>query len=87
MHLTPDERALALPVLASLTASNALLVLTLRHGNFSDGRSSYPVSADEVLNLIHQHQLPLSPLLITNLEPDALGRGDVLWQTVVLKKG
>lgn len=87
MHLTPDERALALPVLASLTASNALLVLTLRHGNFSDGRSSYPVSADEVLNLIHQHQLPLSPLLITNLEPDALGRGDVLWQTMVLKKG
>jgi hypothetical protein len=67
-------------------APKALLVLTLRHGNFSDGRSCYPVSADEVLNLIKWHQLPLSPTLITDLKPDALGRSDVLWQTVVLKK-
>ncbi len=86
MHLTTQERALALPVLASLMAPDALLVLTLRHGYFSDGRQSYPVSADEILQLIQQHHLPLTATLVTDLEPDALGRSDVLWQTVALKK-
>lgn len=87
MHLTPAERDCTLPVLSSLMAPKALLVLTLRHGNFSDGRNCYPVSSEEVLQLINHHQLPLTPILITNLAPDALGRSDVLWQTVVLKKG
>lgn len=87
MHLTSEERALALPVLVSLMAPNALLVLTLRHGNFSDGRSSYPVSVDEVFDFIQQQQLSLSTVLISHLDADALGRSDVLWQTVVLKKG
>lgn len=86
MHLTSEERALALPVLVSLMAPNALLVLTLRHGNFSDGRSSYPVSVDEVIDFIQQQQLSLSTVLISHLDADALGRSDVLWQTVVLKK-
>ena len=87
MHLTAKERALALPVLASLMAPDALLVLTLRHGDFSDGRSSYPVSVDEVFDLISEHQLSLSSVLTTHLAADVLGRSDVLWQTVVLKKG
>lgn len=87
MHLTTQERALALPVLASQMAPDALLVITLRHGDFSDGRSSYRVSADEVFDLIQQQQLPLSAVLTTNFDADALGRTDVLWQTVVLKKG
>lgn len=87
MHLTPAaERTRTLPVLSSLMASKALLVPTLRHGGFPDGRNCYPVSSEEVLQLISQHQLPLTPILITNLAPDALGRSDVLWQTVVLKK-
>lgn len=87
MHLTAKERALALPVLFSLMAPDALLVMTLRYGDFSDGRSSYPVSVDEVFDLIKQYQLSLSSVLITHLDADALGRSDVLWQTVVLKKG
>jgi 2-polyprenyl-3-methyl-5-hydroxy-6-metoxy-1,4-benzoquinol methylase len=87
MHLTTEERALALPVLASQMAPAAMLVITLRHGDFSDGRSSYPVSVGEVLDLIQQQQLPLSSVLTTHLDADALGRSDVLWQTVVLKKG
>jgi 2-polyprenyl-3-methyl-5-hydroxy-6-metoxy-1,4-benzoquinol methylase len=86
MHLTTQQRALTLPVLASLMAPDALLVLTLRHGDFSDGRQSYPVSADEILQLIQQHHLPMTATLVTDLEPDTLGRSDVLWQTVVLKK-
>jgi SAM-dependent methyltransferase len=87
MHLTSAERNHALPVLSNLLAPGALLVMTLRHGDFADGRRSYPVSADEILSLISRHQLSLSSTFVTNLEPDALGRSDVLWQTVVLKKG
>lgn len=87
MHLTPIERYKALPVLNHLLATDGVLVITLRHGTFTDGRPSYTVSSDEILQLALQHQLPLSPLLITHLETDALGRNDVLWQTVVLKKG
>ncbi|MCT6699892.1 class I SAM-dependent methyltransferase [Rheinheimera sp. 4Y26] len=87
MHLTLTERYQALPVLNRLLASDGLLVITLRHGTFTDGRLSYTVSSDEILQLVLQHQLPLSPLQITHLETDALGRNDVLWQTVVLKKG
>jgi protein-L-isoaspartate O-methyltransferase len=87
MHLTAVEREYTLPILCSLLAPNGLLVITLRHGDFSDGRNSYPVHSDEILRRINQLHLPLAPMLVTDLEPDTLGRSDVLWQTVVLKKG
>lgn len=87
MHLSPAERSQALPVLDSLLVPGGLLVLTLRHGSFNDGRQSYPVSSAEILRLIQQQQLTLTPILISDLTTDALGRSDVAWQTVVLKKG
>lgn len=87
MHLSPAERSQALPVLHSLLVPGGLLVLTLRHGSFNDGRQSYPVSSAEIFRLIQQQQLTLTPILISDLATDALGRSDVAWQTVVLKKG
>ena len=87
MHLSPAERSQALPVLDSLLVPGGLLVLTLRHGIFNDGRQSYPVSSAEIFRLIQQRQLTLTPILISDLATDALGRSDVAWQTVVLKKG
>ncbi len=87
MHLSPDERHQALPVLCSLLAHDGLLVLTLRHGSFNDGRLSYPVTSAEILALVQQHQLLLTPVLVSDLVSDTLGRSDVAWQTVVLKKG
>lgn len=86
MHLSPTERSQALPVLADLLLPQGLMVLTLRHGNFTDGRQSFPLSCTEILELVQQHQLPLKAILITDLVTDALGRSDVAWQTVVLKK-
>lgn len=86
MHLSPTERSQALPVLADLLLPQGLLVLTLRHGNFNDGRQSFPLSCTEILELVQQHQLPLNAILMTDLVTDALGRNDVAWQTVVLKK-
>lgn len=87
MHLSPDERYQALPVLCSLLAHDGLLVLTLRHGSFNDGRLSYPVTSAEILALVQQYQLSLTLVLVSDLVSDTLGRSDVAWQTVVLKKG
>lgn len=86
MHLTNEQRSAALPTLCTLLVPQGLLVLTLRHGSFSDGREAYPVSTDEIEALINQQQLQLAPVLMTELVKDALGRGDVAWQTVVLRK-
>lgn len=86
MHLTHEQRAKALPTLCKLLAPQGLLVLTLRHGSFNDGREAYPVSSEEISALISHHQLPLSSLLVTDQVQDALRRGDVRWQTVVLRK-
>ena len=86
MHLSPDQRHQALPVLCNLLAHDGLLVVTLRHGSFNDGRQSYPVSSAELLQLNMQQQLTFDPLLITELSIDSLGRSDVLWQSVILKK-
>ncbi len=86
MHLSPTERRQALPVLSDLLLPQGLLVLTLRHGNFTDGRLNYPLSCAEILSLVQQYELPLKAILITDLVSDTLGRNDVAWQTVVLKK-
>lgn len=87
MHLTREQREASLLTLTTLLAPQGLLVITLRHGSFSDGRVTHPVSATEIESLIRQHQLALKPVLVSDLITDSLGRGDVAWQTVVLKKG
>ncbi len=87
MHLTREQREASLLTLTTLLAPQGLLVITLRHGSFSDGRVTHPVSASEIETIIRQHQLALKPVFVSDLNTDALGRGDVAWQTVVLKKG
>ncbi len=86
MHLTNEQRSASLQTLTQLLASGGLLVITLRHGDFSDDRVAYPVSAAEILELVTKHHLALTPTLVTEIVTDALGRGDIAWQTVVLKK-
>ena len=87
MHLTSEQREASLLTLTTLLAPQGLLVITLRHGSFSDGRITHPVSVAEIDTLISQHQLGLTLVLVTDLLTDSLGRGDIAWQTVVLKKG
>jgi SAM-dependent methyltransferase len=84
MHLTIEERALSIGTLVSLLNVGGRLVITLRHGEFSDGRIAYPLSASEVCEL--GEQCDLSVLLKTDLSDDKLGRGNVAWQTVVMVK-
>ena len=82
MHLSPDERVASMKTMASLLSAAGRLVITLRHGKFRDGRTSFPLSADDVCVLAKQNGL--SVLLKTDLEGDQLGRSEVVWETVVL---
>lgn len=84
MHLSPEERTLSMQNMSSLLNVGGKLVITLRHGEFTDGRVAYPLSADEVIALAKE--CDLSVILKTELNSDQLGRGDVVWQTVVLEK-
>ena len=84
MHLSPEQRILSMLSMSSLLNADGRLVITLRHGAFSDGRTAYPINVDEVCQLGEQNDLSL--LLKTDLLDDQLGRCDVVWQTVVLGK-
>jgi SAM-dependent methyltransferase len=84
MHLAPFERNQALASLSALMADNGLLIITLRHGECDDERVMYPVSAEEVTELA-QH-CGLSVIRMTDRVQDTLGRSDVSWQTLVLRK-
>jgi SAM-dependent methyltransferase len=84
MHLSPEERKLSMQNMSSLLNVGGKLVITLRHGKFYDGRSAYPLSVDEVVELASSNGLALT--LKTDMSSDKLGRGEVVWQTVVLGK-
>ncbi|WP_026959310.1 methyltransferase domain-containing protein [Aliagarivorans taiwanensis] len=83
MHVPESDRARAFRKLSSLLAPNGRIVLTLRHGDFSDGRTSYGVSAEDVQQLAKNHVL--LERLVTPLHKDELARQDVLWQTLVFE--
>ncbi|EAR57566.1 hypothetical protein SKA34_08268 [Photobacterium sp. SKA34] len=81
MHLPSGQRERAFRKLTNLLAPNGKLVITLRHGSFSDGRQSYPVSVDELEIFSNAHGLKV---LRVSESKDNLNRGDVQWQTVVM---
>ena len=83
MHIPDAQRARSLRKLANLLKPGGLLVISLRHGESGDERNMYEVSSDALVQM--STKLGLSPLLITDKKPDAIGRADVSWQTVVLK--
>lgn len=82
MHLSPEQRILSMQSMSSLLNAGGKLVITLRHGEFSDGRSAFPLSAEEVIKLAKDNGL--RALLTTKMNNDQLGRGEVVWQTVIL---
>ncbi|WP_100644070.1 class I SAM-dependent methyltransferase [Alteromonas facilis] len=86
MHLRQDERDIALKSLNELLDSNGLIVITLRHGSSPDERVMYPVSRIEIFEIIERLNLPLCELTFETSTSDALGRDNVKWETVVLKR-
>jgi SAM-dependent methyltransferase len=83
MHIAPSERERAFRKMANLLAPGGRLVLTLRYGNFSDGRQSYDVSVDEVASLSKKFGLVLCH--VSALSDDSAGRAGIQWQSVVLE--
>nr|WP_082008584.1 class I SAM-dependent methyltransferase [Photobacterium gaetbulicola] len=82
MHIPPSERERTFRKLSNLLAPNGKLIITLRHGDFDDGRKNHGVSAQEIEQFAKQRALHVC--LKTELSSDAMGRSSVQWQTVVL---
>lgn len=81
MHLAVSHRERAFRKLSNMLAPNGKLVISLRHGDFSDGRQSYPVSVEDLERLAQDHALQVQ---LVSDSRDTLQRNDVHWQTVVL---
>lgn len=82
MHLAPSERERAFRKIANLLAPGGHFVVSLRFGEFADGRVAYPVSVDEIAALAKQFGLVLNH--VSALAADSAGRSEVQWQTLVL---
>lgn len=80
MHLAPSVRERAFRKLSGLLSPNGKLVISLRHGSFTDGRVGYPVSVAELEQFSKDYAL--NTVLVTD-SGDSLNRTDVSWQTVV----
>ncbi|PMH46179.1 SAM-dependent methyltransferase [Vibrio sp. 10N.286.49.B3] len=81
MHLAPSLRERAFRKLSNLLSPNGKLVISLRHGAFTDGREGFPVSVEELEKMSKDHALKLQ---LVSGSKDNLQRTDVSWQTVVL---
>ena len=89
MHIPVSQRQRCIRVLGSLLAPGGKLVITLRYGNFTDGRTAHPVSIDELRSLASQYGLTLSSQMdqiskLNERQADKLYRPNVYWETIVL---
>lgn len=84
MHLSLADRLASMETLLGFMAGKSLLVIILRHGPDSEGRNFHQVSADELVQFAEQKALQVE---VGNTVPDKLGRDEVVWQTIVVKKG
>ena len=83
MHILPSERERAFRKITNLLAPGGRFVLSLRFGDFSDQRTAYPISVDEIASLARQFGLLLR--FVSEITADAGGRAGVEWQTLVLE--
>ena len=81
MHIAPSERQRAFRKLANLLNPGGKLIITLRHGPFTDARTAFPVSIDEIFTLATQQGL-VSKVVEDN-GTDMQQRPEVYWQTLV----
>jgi 2-polyprenyl-3-methyl-5-hydroxy-6-metoxy-1,4-benzoquinol methylase len=85
MHLPTTARGQAMERLVALLAPSGLLVVSLRRGSPPMDRVMFDVPAEEVVRDGEQAGLRLVRLVEEGA--DRLGRAEVWWQTVALRKG
>jgi len=83
MHIPVPKRYQSLLSMVELLAEKGRVVITLRHGEFGDGRTSYVVSLAELEQLAQRLDLVVCHVEDTE---DGLSRTGLTWQTVVLEK-
>lgn len=84
MHLDEAERRRGIATVARLLAPGGQAALSLRHGPVPPGRRMFDVSPEETTALAREHGL--EPVHLSRRE-DMLGRGEVSWSFLVLRKG
>lgn len=81
MHLTDKEQAETLKTLSGMLSESGIIVISLRHGDFSDGRTTSHPTIEGLDALLPANNLKKIHETQSN---DKLKRGDVSWSTVVL---
>lgn len=84
MHIELEDRQAAFNTLAELLNTNGKMVISLRHGVFTDERKELPVSFNE-LNTFAQLN-GLTATLLDGQSDDVLKRNEVSWQQVLIQK-
>jgi SAM-dependent methyltransferase len=83
MHVLPEARSAAFARLLDLTASSGQIYITLRNGHEDPDRAMWPTNAAEIRALADAHGTTMTDL---GRRPDLLGRDDVHWQTLLVRK-
>jgi SAM-dependent methyltransferase len=85
-HLDPAGRAVAMPGLASATATGGRLILSLRHDPDAPGRGTWPAPPRESIGLARAAGFDLTHQAETgSVHPESRARG-VRWTWLVLTK-
>lgn len=86
MHLDQEERQLAMPIVASLLKTDAILMMSLRHGPVPKGRRMFEIPTDEMLDLAAQHGLEA----IRHVDSDSISpqnqSNGVTWTHFIFRK-
>ncbi|MBU2894959.1 class I SAM-dependent methyltransferase [Colwellia sp. D2M02] len=83
MHLSKEQQRQSLKRLSSLLNDEGILVITLRHGEFNDGRKAFDVNSTRLIEGAKAFNLTV---LHTDNDTDQLNRPDVCWETVVFTR-
>jgi 2-polyprenyl-3-methyl-5-hydroxy-6-metoxy-1,4-benzoquinol methylase len=78
MHIEPEDRKESFENLQSLLKKDAQMIISLRHGDFSDERKANPVSQFEIESFSDGLNIQSESLLKN--DKDALNRDEVSWQ-------
>lgn len=83
MHLTKEQQRQSLSRLNALLNDNGILVITLRYGEFNDGRKAFEVNGKR---LIEEAKVFHLTVFHTDNDTDQLNRPDVCWETVAFTR-
>ncbi|MGQ8367091.1 class I SAM-dependent methyltransferase [Glaciecola sp. 1036] len=87
MHVQPEQQALALKKLLSLLADDGVLILTIKLGMGAQelyARAMFEINIDDLI--AKADKLGAIAMLETDLVADKLGRRNIYWQTLSIKK-